>query len=341
MNEPNDNPWGLVYDGAIAENISGEVNIHPVSYIANGVAISANVYTPADWTESAKAAFPAVTIAHPNGGVKEQVAGLYAQRLAENGYVAIACDAAFQGAPAGEPHFTDLPACRIEDIRRMVDYISRYPGVDPSRVGAFGICGGGGYTLGAAQTDPTIRAVATLSMFNTGRVRRMGFQDKDADTIQERMREANDARRVQEDGGCVELAGGMPSGMTQEQIGAYTAKMREEPHSLYRDGYFYYGVDYVHPRATGQYTKASLPYLMAWDAEDRMELIGQPLLMMAGSAADTLYMTEDAFAKATGTDDKELHMIEGASHIQTYFVPEYVEEATAKLVEFFGRKLKG
>ena len=79
---------------------------------------------------------------------------------------------------------------------------------------------------------------------------------------------------------------------------------------------------------------------MAWDVEDRMALIEQPLLMMAGSAADTFYMTEDAFAKATGADDKELYTIDGASHIQTYFVPEYVDEAMAKLVKFFGRTLK-
>mgnify|MGYP002551549072 CR=1 FL=1 len=341
MSNPINNPWGLVYDGAIVENVPGEVNIHPVSYIANGVAVSANVYTPAGWVEDAKTAFPAVTVAHPNGGVKEQVAGLYAQKLAEHGFVTIACDAAYQGASGGEPHFTDLPACRVEDVRRMADYISGYPGVDPARVGSLGICGGGGYTLGAAQTDPSIRAVATLSMFNTGRVRRLGLKDADADTVQARLEKANDARRIQEDCGKVELAGGMPAGMTQEQIDAYTEKMRSEPHSLYRDGYFYYGIDYAHPRATGQYTTASLPYLMAWDAEDRMALIEQPLLMMAGSQADTLYMTEDAFAKAKGTDDKELFVIDGASHIQTYFVPEYVDEAMAKLVEFFGRTLKG
>lgn len=115
--------------------------------------------------------------------------------------------------------------------------------------------------------------------------------------------------------------------------------MRALPHLLYSDGFFYYAVDYAHPNGTGQYTKSSLPDLMMWDAEDRMGLIAQPLLMMAGSIADTLYMTEDAFAKATGTEDKELFLIEGASHIQTYHVPEYVAQVEAKLVEFFGRTL--
>ncbi len=135
-----------------------------------------------------------------------------------------------------------------------------------------------------------------------------------------------------------ELAGGMPP-MTDEQLDEYAEKMRALPHLLYSDGFFYYAVDYAHPNGTGQYTKSSLPNLMMWDAEDRMGLIVQPLLMMAGSAADTLYMTEDAFAKATGTEDKELFLIEGSSHIQTYHVPEYVAQVEAKLVEFFSRTL--
>ncbi len=124
-------------------------------------------------------------MAHPNGGTKEQVAGLFAQRMAK-GYITIAADASYQGASGGEPRHTDKPYFRINDIHGMADYISKYPGVDPQRIGAFGICGGGGYTLGAAQSDKRFKAVATLSMFNSGRVRRNGFMDSAMPTIQQR-----------------------------------------------------------------------------------------------------------------------------------------------------------
>ena len=159
----NSNPWGLVYAGAITENKEGEVNIQPITYELNGLRISANVYTPAGY-DKAKS-YPALVVAHPNGGVKEQVAGLYSQRMAEAGYICLAFDAAYQGASEGKPRNTDKPAYRIEDIHRAADILSCYPGVDASRVGILGICGGGGYTLAAAQTDKRFKAVATLSMF--------------------------------------------------------------------------------------------------------------------------------------------------------------------------------
>ena len=121
------NPFTLSYDGAITENVKGKVNIHPVTYKLNGIDISANVYTPANYNPSNK--YPAVVVAHPNGGVKEQVAGLYAQRLAEQGYITIAADAAYQGASGGKPRNVDKPANRIEDIHGMADFITRYAGV--------------------------------------------------------------------------------------------------------------------------------------------------------------------------------------------------------------------
>ena len=169
------NPFGLVYQDAITENVSGKVNIHPVTYKLNGIDIAANVYTPANYDPSKK--YPAVVVAHPNGGVKEQVAGLYAQRLAESGYIAIAADASYQGASGGEPRNVDKPANRIEDIRGMADFITQYAGVNADRLGLLGICGGGGYSLKAAQTDKRFKAVATLSMFNSGVVRRNGFMN--------------------------------------------------------------------------------------------------------------------------------------------------------------------
>ena len=96
------NPFGLVYENAVAENVKGQVNIHPVTYKLHGVDIAANVYTPAGYNASGK--YPAVVVTHPNGGTKEQVAGLFAQRLAENGYITIAADAAYQGASGGWTH---------------------------------------------------------------------------------------------------------------------------------------------------------------------------------------------------------------------------------------------
>ena len=176
------NPYGLVYDGAIKTNEPGQVNIHPIAYGLGGLRIAANVYTPADYDLAKK--YPAIVVAHPNGGVKEQVAGNYAQILAGKGYITLAFDAAYQGASGGEPRSTDKPANRVEDINRAADILATYPGVDPERIGILGICGGGGYTVKAAQTDKRFKAVATLSLFNSGLVRRNGFMDSQIGQVQ-------------------------------------------------------------------------------------------------------------------------------------------------------------
>jgi hypothetical protein len=322
------NPFGLVYGDAITENGSGKVNIHPVTYTLNGIDIAANIYTPANY-DKAKL-YPAVVVAHPNGGVKEQVAGLYAQRLAESGYIAIAADASYQGASGGQPRNVDKPANRIEDIRGMADFITRYAGVDASRLGVLGICGGGGYTLKAAQTDKRFKAVATLSMFNSGVVRRNGFRDSGLATIQDRLKQASEARALEAAGKEVRYAANTK--ITDEEAD----KM---PFDLYREGHYYYNRTHAHPNSTFRYTMSSLLDLMEFDAATNMDLINQPLLMMAGSKADSYYMTESAFNLATGTKEKELFLIPGATHIQTYYVPEYVKQAMIKLNAFFGKYL--
>ncbi|QKL72609.1 alpha/beta hydrolase [Ralstonia solanacearum] len=322
------NPFTLVYGGAITANEAGKVNIHPVKYKLNGLDIVANVYTPANFDPKKK--FAAVVVAHPNGGVKEQTAGLYAQRLAELGYITIAADAAYQGGSGGQPRSVDTPANRIEDIHGMADFITAYPGVDAERLGLLGICGGGGYSMSAAKTDKRFKAVATLSMFNSGRVRRNGFSDSQLATIQQRLKQASDARAQQMAGGKILYSG--DADMTDEQIAAL-------PFEMYRQGYEYYWRTHAHPGSTFKYTTSSLLELMRWDATDQIELIEQPLLMIAGSKADSLYMTEDAFAKATGAKNKELFKIDGATHIETYWVPKYVDAVVGKLTPFYAKNL--
>lgn len=322
------NAFGLVYENAISKNENGKVNLQRVNYKIDGIDVVANVYKPAGYDP--KKSYAAVVVAHPNGGSKDQVAGLYAQKLAEAGFITIAFDARYQGESGGLPRRTDKPANRIGDIMGAIDFVQNFPGVDKERIGAFGICGGGGYTFAAAQTDKRIKAVATLSLFNTGDVRRNGYMRTQTGDIIERQREASLARQREVAGGEPELAGFM--NWTPEEA-------RKIKVDLYRDGYFYYGVTHKTPNAPGTYLKSSLMDMMAWDATDHADLINQPLLVIAGEIADSRYMSEEAFAKANRTADKELFIVPGATHIRTYFVEEYVSQISAKIQKFFTEKL--
>lgn len=163
-------------------------------------------------------------------------------------------------------------------------------------------------------------------MFDSGRVRPNGYQDSQISTIQERLKLASDARAKEIATGEVSYSG--DANLTDEQI----AKL---PFDLYRQGYEYYWKTHAHPNSTFRYTTSSLLDLMRFDAQSNMDLINQPLLMMAGTKADSLYMTESAFKMATSTQNKELFLIDGAIHIETYWVPNYVDQAMQKLDIFF------
>lgn len=328
------NQFGLVYAGAITENVPGQVNLRPVSYrTKDGIKVAANLYLPANYAKDQQ--YAGVVVAHPNGGVKEQVSGLFAQKLAEQGYVALAFDAAYQGASEGMPRQTDLPANRVEDIHAALDFLLSVDGVNPVRVGALGICGGGGYTVQTAKSDKRIKAVATISMFNTGRVRRNGFKDGDMANTQKRFKQASAAREKYVQTGEVDYVGQLLTHRTH-----FTEEELEKiPAGLYRDGVQYYGDTHYHPNAQSRYTTMSLLGLMTFDAENQADLLDQPLLMITGDISDTRYMTDDFFKKATGTTDKQLVYIKGANHIETYWKPEFVKQEAAAVIKFFNDKL--
>jgi len=181
--------------------------------------------------------------------------------------------------------------------------------------------------LKAGKSDKRFRAVATVSMFNSGQVRRNGLQDSQVKTIQERLRQASAARAQEAARGEILYAG--DAELTDDQIAAL-------PFDLYRQGYEYYWKTHACPGSTFKYTMSSLLDLMSFDPTDQIDV---PLLMIAGSDADTRYMTDEAFPQAVGTADKELFVIDGARHIETYWVDEYVDAALEKLTAFFSRTI--
>lgn len=323
------NPFGFVYGDALTANVEGAVNVHPISYDAAGVTVAANVYTPADYR--ADGSYAGIVVGHPNGAVKEQAAGLYAQRLAQAGFVTIAFDAVANGESGGEPRNRDIPYLRVEDYRLAADVLSTFPGVDASRLAVLGICGGGGYALSAAQMDKRFRAVAVVSMFNTGSVRREGFIKSQADSVLARLHDVADLRAREVQTGEMVYSADMNT--MDPEVG------HNLPFDMYREGYEYYVETHAHPRSHSRFAQRDLMDLFAWDPDDFMYLVDQPLLMVVGEKADTAYMSQSAFDAATGTEDKELYAVAGATHVDLYWRPGMVDDALAKLAEFFGSKI--
>lgn len=138
-----------------------------------GITLTAVINFPEEFDKNNK--YPAIVVTHPGGGVKEQTAGLYAQKLAEAGFITIAYDASYQGESTGEPRQLENPYIRTEDISAVIDYLTTLPYVDEERIGAMGICAGGGYTANAAINDHRIKAVGTVSAVNIGAMFRNGW----------------------------------------------------------------------------------------------------------------------------------------------------------------------
>jgi fermentation-respiration switch protein FrsA (DUF1100 family) len=305
------------------------ITIQSVTFPNRDNTIVGDLYLPKAFDKSKK--YPAIIIGHPAGGVKEQTAGLYAQKLAEQGYITLAFDASYQGESGGEPRYLEDPAVRVEDFRAATDYLSIHnTSVDANKIGVLAICGGGGFAIKAAQTDHRLKAVATISMVDLGQLRRDGLNGTLKSQIQQRLEEVGKQRIIEANGGPIKYGNYVP--ISLEAI-------PENAPLLYREGYEYYRTERgQHPNSTNKYIFTSLDKLMDFTALDHVEMISpRPLLLITGSKADTRYFSEEAYTKAN--DPKELFEIQGASHIDMYDVPEYVQQAVKKLADFFSRNL--
>lgn len=305
------------------------VKVQRVTFPNNDITVVGNLYTPANFDKSKK--YPAIVVVHPFGGVKEQTAGHYAEKLAEQGFIALAYDASFQGESGGTPRLMEIPDMRIEDVSCAVDYLTTLSEVDENRIGALGVCTGGAYAIKAAQRDYRIKAVAGVSTFDLGRARREGLNN--SMSYEERVKkleEVGKQRTLQARGGEVRLAAAIPESPNQ---------FTDRTPTLYREGYEYYRTPRgQHPNAPARYDFTSLARQMDFFPYDQINTISpRPVLFVAGSEADTLYYSEDGYNKAK--EPRELFVIPGATHMDLYDKPQYVPQVVAKLAEFYGKYL--
>ncbi|WP_184048534.1 alpha/beta hydrolase [Paraburkholderia sp. MM5384-R2] len=274
--------------------------------------------------------YPALVVAHPGGGVKEQAAGLYARKLAEHGFVTVAFDASYQGESSGAPRQLENPYVRTEDISAVVDYLTTLPYIAKDKIGAMGICAGGGYTANAAINDRRIKAVGTVSAVNIGSMFRNGWENtvKDAGAIPMLERGA-DARTA--DAGNAEHAAFPLAPMRKE----------DAPNKELEEAWEYYHTPRCeHPNAPGFMTARSLTQIITYDAYNKAEaFLTQPLQIVAGSVAGSKWMSDDLFARAA-SQDKHFHVVEGANHMSLYDGEKFVDEAVSVLAPFFQRTLK-
>ncbi len=291
-----------------------------------GTTLSAVINFPPDF--EASKTYPAIVVSHPGGGVKEQTAGLYAGKLAESGFVTVAYDASFQGASTGEPRQLENPHIRTEDVSAVVDYLTTLDYVDNDRIGAMGICAGAGYTANAAINDHRIRAVGTVSMVNIGQMFRNGWDgsvaDADAAPILEQAAQAR-TTDAQDKDNPFPLAPMKEEDATNEEL---------------RQAWEYYHTPRCErPNAPGYMTARSLSQIITYDAFHKAEaFFTQPLLVIAGSEAGSKWMSDDLYKRAA-SQDKSLHVVEGANHMELYDGENEVAEAVSKLARFFTDKL--
>ena len=271
-----------------------------------GIMLAADMYIP----KNAGGKLAAIAVSGPFGAVKEQSSGLYAQTLAERGFLTIAFDPSYTGESGGQPRYVASPDINTEDFSAAVDFLSTLDDVDPERIGILGICGWGGMALNAAAMDTRIKATVTSTMYDMSRVNANGYFDAmDADQRYELRRQLNAQRTLDAKNGTYELAGGVVD------------PLPDDAPQFVKDYYAYYKT----PRG---YHKRSLNSNNGWNKTSSLSFINMPLLaysdeirnavlMIHGEKAHSRYFSEDAFKKLKG-DNKELLIIPGASHVDLY-----------------------
>ncbi|HDC5782957.1 TPA: alpha/beta hydrolase [Staphylococcus aureus] len=297
-----------------------------VNFKSNNLNVVANMYFPENFDENNQ--YPAIVVNHPAGGVKEQTAGLYAERLATLGYVTMAYDASYQGESEGQPHNLENPSSRVEDVRAAVDYFNTLDFIDDSRIGALGICAGGGYTIKAAQTEKRIKAVVGISAADIGQNFRKGWTgNQDEKDINPLLEQVAEQRKAEANGAPQNLVGFVPEEPTED--------MDQET----KDGWEYYRTPRAqHERSINQFPFISFDRIIEFTAFDLVDkLLTQPVLFIAGSEAGTLWQSENAYERAL--EPKDIHIVEGANHFDMYDKEPFVTEAVEKMNSFYGQYL--
>jgi len=307
--------------------LSEKVTRRPVTYKNRfGITLSGDLYLPADFDESK--AYPALVIGAPYGGVKEQGPGVYANEMAQRGYVALTFDPSYNGYSGGEPRRVSSPEMFVEDFHAGVDFIGTRPGVDREKIGIIGICGSGGFGLSAAQVDPRIKAVATVSMYDISRMHAEGF----GGSLDEETRKATLAALAEQRWN--------EFGDNRPKLTPRGAPLRidENTDPIGREfGEFYSRPRGYHPNSTTQFTLTSSMAFMNFPMLDKLTWISpRPILLIIGEKAHSRYFSEDVYEAAA--EPKELYVVPGSNHVDLYDKTDVIP--FDKLESFFGDALK-
>ena len=305
----------------------GTVTVSDVTFKNENLKMAGDLYLPGDFDKSKK--YPTIVVVHPGGGVKEQTAGLYAKKLAESGFVALAFDASYQGESEGEPRFLDNPLNRVGDIYSAVDYLVTLPFVDATKIGGLGICAGSGTTVKAAMTERRIKSLATISAVDVGAASRLGWDGKGSGTDLIATLEAVAKQRTAEANGAEPVY--VPY---VPEVGDKTA-----PRDLQEAADYYRTPRGQYPTSTNKLLFTSVSYGILFDGFGQADkLLTQPLLLIAGSEAGSLWHSQELNKKAA-SKNKELFIVKGATHMDLYDGKQYVPQVTDKLKEFFSKNL--